>query len=386
MGPYGTRILADMGADVIKIESPEGDSFRGYGPLRNQLMSGSILNLHRNKRSVQLNLKDAGAADALRKLIATSDVLVHNLRPQAAARAGLTWNRVKEINPLLVLCAAHGFNREGPYGDKAAYDDLIQAGCGLSGLVEQATGQAGYAPTALCDKIAGQAIVSAVLGALLHRERYAEGQEVEVPMFEVAIDFMLVEHFGPAAFEPPLGPAGFKRQLSKNRKPYRTRDSWACILPYSDRNWKDFFAFIGRPELADDARYRRITDRVINVDSLYGLVAEHALLHTTQEWVAFCDAVSIPCMPVLRLDELKHDPHVAATSFMEPAEHPTEGRYHALKSPVRFGATPYRLRRHAPRLGEHTTEVLQELGLPQDEIERLVELGGQPSAPLEPSV
>jgi len=371
MGPYGTRILADMGADVVKIEPPEGDTFRNYGPLRHEQMSGSVLNLHRNKRSVKLDLKDPEALRALRRLIATADALVHNLRPQAAARLGLDWERVSQLNPRLVLCAARGFSQAGPYGGKAAYDDLMQAGSGFSALIEQVTGEAGYAPTAWCDKVAGQAIANAVLGALLHRERGGAGQEVEVPMFEVAIDFMLVEHFGAAAFEPPLGPAGFKRQLSRQRKPYRTRDGWACILPYSDQNWRDFFAFIGRPEIEEDPRYQKLTDRVTHIDSLYQLVAEHAPRHGTRQWVEFCDRVSIPCMPVLRMEELQDDPHVLATSFMPVAQHPSEGAYRAVQSPLRFSVTPYQLRRHAPRVGEHTAEVLREAGLSESEVARL---------------
>lgn len=371
MGPYGTRILADMGADVVKVEPPEGDTFRNYGPLRHAGMNGSVLNLHRNKRSIELDLKDEGALKALQQLMLGADALVHNLRPSAAARLGLDWDSVSRVNPRLVLCAARGFSQAGPYGAKAAYDDLMQAGSGFTSLNGQLLGEPAYAPTAWCDKIAGQAIAYAVLGALLHRERGGGGQEVEVPMFEVAIDFMLVEHFGAAAFEPPLGPAGFKRQLSRNRKPYRTRDGWACILPYSDRNWKDFFAFIGQAELGEDPRYQTLVERVNHIDGLYALITEHAPRHSTQEWIDFCDRVSIPCMPVLKLEQLKDDPHVVATGFMPVSEHPSEGAYREVRSPLRFGTTPYALRRHAPRLGEHTAEVLREAGLPESEVARL---------------
>ncbi len=371
MGPYGTRILADMGADVIKIEGPEGDSFRAYGPARHAGMGGSVLNLHRNKRSVRLDLKDEGGRKALTRLIEGADVLVHNLRPPAAARLGLDWACVEQVNPKMVLCAARGFSKTGPYGDKAAYDDLMQAGSGFAALSEQLYGEPRYAPTAWCDKIAGQAIAYAVLGALVHRERGGAGQEVEVPMFETAIDFMLAEHFGAAAFEPPLGKAGFPRQLSPNRKPYRTSDGWACILPYSTRNWDDFFVFIGQPELSGDARYADIAQRVKHIDSLYRMIEEHAPRFTTQQWVDFCDRVSIPCMPVLTLDALKDDPHVVATGFMDVAEHPTEGAYRHVRSPLRFAATPYELRHHAPRPGEHTAEVLREAGLSDAEVDRL---------------
>jgi crotonobetainyl-CoA:carnitine CoA-transferase CaiB-like acyl-CoA transferase len=372
MGPYGTRILADMGADVVKIEAPEGDTFRRYGPSRSAGMGGSVLNLHRNKRSVVLDLKLPAARAALDRLLAGADVLVHNLRPQVAARLGLDWEGVAAVNPRIVVCAARGFGAEGPYGHKPAYDDLMQAGSGFAALNAQLYGTPRYAPTAWCDKIAGKAIAYAVLGALLHRERGGSGQQVEVPMFETAIDFMLVEHHGPGAFEPPLGPIGFPRQLSPQRKPYRTRDGWACILPYSDRNWQDFFAFVGQAQWLDDARFADVAQRVEHVDALYAIVEACAAERSTAEWVAFCDRVGIPCMPVLGLEELQHDAHVQAVGLMGTAEHPSEGRYQALRSPLRFSATPYALQRHAPRTGEHTAEVLREAGLSADEVQALL--------------
>ena len=371
MGPFATRILADMGADVVKIEAPGGDSFRSYGPSRSEGMGGSILNLHRNKRSALLDLKDPRARSALDRLIEKADVVIHNFRPQAAARLALDWDSVSKINPRVVLCAARGFGQDGPYGHKAAYDDLMQAGAGFAALNDQVYGEPRYAPTAWCDKIAGQAITYAVLAALLHRERGGSGQEVEVPMFETTIDFMLAEHFGPGAFEPPLGPIGFPRQLSPNRKPYRTQDGWACILPYSDENWRDFFTFIGQPALMDDVRFSKIAERVVNINELYSLVEKHACTHTTNAWMGFCDEKSIPCMPVLNFDQLQEDPHVKAVGLFNVAEHPLEGPYRALRSPLRFSATPYELRRHAPRLGEHTAEILREAGLNDLEVSEL---------------
>ncbi|WP_326537879.1 CaiB/BaiF CoA transferase family protein [Pseudorhodoferax sp.] len=372
MGPYGTRILADMGADVVKIEAPEGDTFRRYGPSRHAGMGGSVLNLHRNKRSVVLDLKQPAARAALDRLLAGADVLVHNLRPQVAARLGLDWDSVALHNPRIVVCAARGFGEDGPYGHKPAYDDLMQAGSGFAALNVQQHGMPRYAPTAWCDKIAGQAIAYAVLGALLHRERGGSGQQVEVPMFETAIDFMLVEHYGPGAFEPPLGPIGFPRQLSPQRKPYRTRDGWACILPYSDRNWQDFFAFVGQPQWLDDPRFADVAQRVQHVDALYAILESCAAERSTAEWVAFCDRVGIPCMPVLALEQLKDDAHVQAVGLLDVAEHPSEGRYRAVRSPLRFSATPWALRRHAPRTGEHTAEVLREAGLSDAEIDTLL--------------
>jgi len=363
MGPYGTRILADMGADVIKIEGPEGDSFRTYGPYTNPGMGGAILNLHRNKRSLSLDLKSQAGRDALERLIAGADALVHNLRPGPAGRLGLDWDRVRQINPAIVLCAARGFASDGPYADKAAYDDLMQAGSGFAALFGQLDGTPRYAPTSWCDKVAGQAIAYAVLGGIVHRLRSGVGQAVEVPMFELCVDFMLVEHFGAMAFEPERGPPGFKRQLARGRKPYRTSDGWACILPYSDRNWRDFFAFVGRPEIAADPRFSDIGNRVTHVDELYEIVDQEARQRSTADWMSFCDAQGIPALPVLAFEDILHDDHVIATGMFQTVEHPSEGTYKHIRPPVRYSETPGQLRRYAPRAGEHSEEILREIGL-----------------------
>jgi crotonobetainyl-CoA:carnitine CoA-transferase CaiB-like acyl-CoA transferase len=385
MGPYATHILADMGADVIKVEAPGGDSFRRYGPMHHDGMGGSVLNLHRNKRGVQLDLKDPAARRALDCLIASADVVVHNLRPKAAARLALDWVSVEKINPRVVLCAARGFGADGPYGHKAAYDDLIQAGSGIASLFGQVHGTPRYVPSAICDKIAGQAIAYAVLGALVYRERGGTGQEIEVPMFETSVEFMLAEHFGPGIFVPPLGPVGFPRQLSPLRKPYQTLDGWACILPYSDRNWLDFFAFVGKPELVQDVRFCSLEARVAHVDALYAFLETQAKTRSTAQWEEFCDGVSIPCMGVVALEDVMEDAHIQAVGLMPVVEHPSEGAYRSVRSPIRYSATPYALRLHAPRIGEHTTEVLREAGLPEEEIAALQQAQGrQRTAAAEP--
>jgi crotonobetainyl-CoA:carnitine CoA-transferase CaiB-like acyl-CoA transferase len=372
MGPFGTRILADMGADVIKIEGPDGDSFRTYPPYVNKGMGGSILNLHRNKRSIFLNLKEPNGKAALDVLIGSSDALIHNLRPGAAQRLGLDWQTIGKINPGIILCAARGFSSQGPYGHKAAYDDLMQASSGFAALFEELYGEPRYAPTSWCDKVAGQAIAYAVLGALVHRLRTGCGQAVEVPMFEVCVDFMLVEHFGAMAFEPAKGPPGFKRQLARGRKPYRTADGWACILPYSDKNWKDFFNFVGRPGQAQDARFASLDSRVAHIEELYEIVETEARRFSTADWMRFCDDTGIPAMPVLSLEDIAKDAHVTATKMFEVLEHPTEGSYKHVRPPVRFSASSDILRRFAPRPGENTREVLEEVGVTADLIRSLM--------------
>ncbi len=381
MGPFATHILADMGADVIKVESPEGDSLRHYEPHRHPGMAGNILNLHRNKRSIVLDLKREAARAALDRLIATADVFVHNLRPKVVARLSYDYARVRSLRPDIVYCGAYGFGARGPYGDKPAYDDLIQAGSGVAALHGQVLGDPAYVPTVICDKLTGQTVAYAILAALFQRQRGGGGQAIEVPMFETTIEFNMVEHFYGSAFEPPLGPPGFKRLLDPSRKPYRTRDGHACILPYSDRNWQDFYAFTGRLEFRDDPRFIRLSDRVRHIGVLYGMLAEEAPRRTTAEWVAFCDEAQIPCMPVLSLEELPRDAHVRAVELFGEAEHPSEGLYRTLRSPVGFSAAPFRIRRHAPRLGEHTVEVLTEAGLTSAEIHALSAARAAPGSP-----
>jgi crotonobetainyl-CoA:carnitine CoA-transferase CaiB-like acyl-CoA transferase len=380
MGPFATHILADLGADVIKVESPGGDSLRHHRPLRNAGMSGSFLNLHRNKRSIVLNLKQAQCRTALNRLIETADVFVHSLRPKTAERLGYAYEQVKAIKPDIVYCGACGFGARGPYGDKPAYDDVIQAGSGMSALLAELHGEPAYVPTVICDKLSGQAVAYAILAALFQRARGGGGQSIEVPMLETSIEFNLAEHTGGSAFVPPLGKPGYTRLLSKRRKPYRTRNGYACILPYSDRNWQDFYAFTGRTEFANDRRFRRLIDRVENIAILYQMIEEEAPKRTTAEWVAFCDRVSIPCMPVLSLDQLPEDPHVKAVGLFGTADHPSEGRYRTVRSPVSFSAAPFRIRRHAPRLGEHTAELLAEVGFSSQQIEEVRRTGAAPTA------
>jgi len=375
MGPFATHILADLGADVIKVESPEGDSLRHYEPKRSPGMAGNILNLHRNKRSIVLDLKRAECRAGLNRLIEKADVFVHSVRPKAIERLGYGYEQVRAIKPDIVYCGAYGFGAQGPYSDKPAYDDLIQAGSGVAALFAQVQGEPAYVPTVICDKLAGQAIAYAILAALFQRERGGGGQAIEVPMLETTIELNFAEHMCGSAFVPPLGKPGFARLLTRQRKPYRTKDGYACILPYSDRNWLDFYEFTGRNEFKDDPRFKRISDRVQHIATLYDMIDQEARKRTTAEWVAFCDRVSIPCMPVMSLEDLPEDPHVQAVGLFGAADHPSEGRYRTVRNPVSFSGAPFRIRRHAPRLGENTVEVLTEAGLSTQEIEAVVGTG-----------
>jgi len=374
LGPYATRILADLGADVIKVETLGGDQTRHYKPLRHDGMAGYFLNLNRNKRSISLDLKTAQGMAVLKRLLGDAHAFIHNMRQQAADRLGLSYEGVRSINPEIVYCAAVGFGSAGPYSGRAAYDDVIQAGSGLAGLHAQVHGEPAFAPTVLCDKITGHTVAYAVMAALLQQARGGGGQAVEVPMLETAAEFALVEHLHGATFEPPLGEIGFKRVLSKYRKPFRTRDGYMCILPYSDANWADFFRFTGRTEFLGDARFRVLADRVQHIDVLYALVEQEAPRFTNGDWQSFCDGVSIPCMPVKSLDEVLHDEHLAAVGMFPMHQHPTEGAYRVVRSPVQF-AQPFQVRHHAPRLGEDSVGVLEEAGFSSAEIECLLREG-----------
>jgi crotonobetainyl-CoA:carnitine CoA-transferase CaiB-like acyl-CoA transferase len=370
MGPFGTHILADLGADVVKVESPQGDSFRAYRPMRHAGMSGGFLHLNRNKRSLLLDLKRPEARAALDKVIAGADVFVHSMRPDAIARLGYPYEAVRNIRPDIVYCGAHGFSEAGRYAGKAAYDDIIQAATGLSALQAAMHGVPGYVPTVLCDKVAGQAIAYSIMAALFQRARGGGGQAIEVPMFETLVEFNLVEHMMGAAFDPPLGPPVFNRVIC--RKPYATKDGYACILPYSDRNWRDFFDFTGRLEFNDDPRFASLGVRVEFIDVLYAAVAEEALKRTTAQWVAFCDRVSIPCMPVQTIEEVMADPHLADIGFFGVAEHPSEGPYRTMNRPITFGGSAFAIRTHAPWIGEHSAQILAEAGLCEQEIEAVL--------------
>ena len=275
LGPYGTQILGDMGADVIKVEAPPtGDIARNMGTVRRPGMGGIFLNANRNKRSVALDLKHDSAKEVLRRLVATADVFVHNMRPQAIERLGFDYPAVAAIKPDIVYVGAYGFGQAGPYRAKPAYDDAIQAASGLASLFAMRDGTPQYVPAAIADKLVGVTLSQAVALALLHRERTGQGQFVEVPMFEVLVSFNMVEHINGAAFEPPIGQLGYQRVTTSARRPFPTKDGYVCILPYSDKQWLSFFTAVGRPELMETPGFATYSARVHTVDDLYGFVAQ----------------------------------------------------------------------------------------------------------------
>ena len=372
LGPLATQILGDLGAEVIKIEAPEGDIMRYAGPARHPEMGHVFLNLNRNKRSLALDLKQPDAAQVLLALVAQGDVLMHNMRPQAMARLGFAWERLRQVNPRLVYCSAQGYGQDGPLADRPAFDDIIQGGCGLVALEMATGGEARFVPTLIGDKTVGLTMVYAVMAALLQRARTGLGQAIEVPMLETMTAFVMAEHMGALTFDPPLGPPGYARMLAPDRRPHRTLDGHICVLPYTDRHWRDFFRIAGRPELADDPRLVDAPTRSRHFAELYAVVAECLCGAATASWLKKLKAADIPCGPVNPLVELPDDEHLAAVGCFALAEHPSEGAIRMVRPPVRFGEADCALRRPAPRLGEHSREILREAGFDEGEVDDLL--------------
>jgi crotonobetainyl-CoA:carnitine CoA-transferase CaiB-like acyl-CoA transferase len=364
MGPYATQILGDLGADVICVEGPAGDTNRIMGPGPVQGMSAVGLNLLRNKRNVCLDLKQPEARDACLRLAATCDVVVTNLRPGPLRRLGLHYETIRAVRPDIVMCQAHGWPSDTPAADRPAYDDVIQAASGISHTFTLQSGTPAMAPTLIADKVCGLTIVYAVLAALFHRERTGEGQFVEVPMIDAITSFTLVEHGCAAIPEPPLGTAGYGRIVAADRRPFASLDAWIAVLPYSTANFNDIFREGGRDDLVDDPRLVDAATRNRYTGELYSLVAPIIATRTTQFWVDFCAEHDIPAGAVRTLDEV--------VAELPLAEHPRAGGYRRIMPAARLSATPVAVRREAPMRGEHGREVLREAGLTDAEVDALV--------------
>jgi crotonobetainyl-CoA:carnitine CoA-transferase CaiB-like acyl-CoA transferase len=360
MGPYGTQIMADMGADVIKIEPPEGDNTRyiSVGPAPG--LSGVFVNVNRGKRSVVLDLRSEAGKAALRALIETADVFIHSMRAKAIARLGFSYDDVAAINPGIVYTNCYGYGRRGPDCDQPAYDDTIQAECGLPAVQQLLTGEANFVGTIVADKVAGLTVLYSTMMALFHRARTGEGQEVEVGMFETMASFMLVEHANGAMFDPPLGAAHYPRVVAPNRKPYRTADGHIAALIYNDKHWSLFVEAV-KPAWAT-ADLATLEQRARRIDEVYGLLGQTFLERTSQQWLDLFRTLGIPAAPLRTTDELFDNPHLNAVGFFETVDSP-HGKIRFPGIPSWFSQTPGEISGPAPELGADTDAVLAELGL-----------------------
>ncbi len=376
MGPYATQILADFGADVIKVEPPGGDVMRYAWPFRNPGMGHIFLNANRNKRSIVLDLKQAAAHDACLALAKKADVLVYNIRPRAMARLRLSYDDVRAANPRIIYVGCFGYSQRGPYAAKAAYDDLIQGAAGIPALLKmQGAETPRYAPIIVADRSVGQQVASAASAALYHREKTGKGQRVDVPMYEHLLQIVLGEHLGGYTYEPQQGEPGYARMLAPDRRPYQTKDGYVCALIYNDKQWAAYFKVIGRPEMAADPRFATQEVRSQHYDAAYAFVADEMKKRTTAEWIEALEAADIQVQRMNSLADIVADPHLAAIGYFRMVEHPSEGRIRTMAVPSEWSDSQPEYRRHAPRLGEHTREVLREAGYSADRIERLIASG-----------
>jgi crotonobetainyl-CoA:carnitine CoA-transferase CaiB-like acyl-CoA transferase len=377
MGPYCTQIMADMGADVVKVEPPEGDITRNVAVGPTPGMNGVFMNVNRGKRSVVLDLRTEAGRVSLRALIETADVFIHSMRGRAIAKLGFDYDSVAALNPSIVYTNCYGYSRRGPDADRPAYDDTIQAECGLPAVQKQLTGDATYVATIMADKVTGLTALYATMMALFHRERTGEGQEVEVSMFETMASFMLVEHANGAMFDPPLGPAIYPRTVAPNRRPYQTKDGYVAALIYNDKHWEAFITAVqpawNKPE------YSTLAMRAKEIDTVYGLVATTMLERTTEEWLALFAALEIPAAPINTLDELFDSPQLNAVGMFETIDTP-QGKVRFPGVPTWFSRTPGRVAGPAPGLGADTEAVLAELdALGERQLGRVIDGVGSPS-------
>ncbi len=380
-GPYASQLLGDMGADVIKVEAPNGDQTRLTGPSKNSDMSSNFMHINRNKRSIGLNLKTEDGAEALRKLVRDADVFLHNMRQDPLERLKFDYQNVRRLKPDIVYCNIWGFGRGGRYAGRPAYDDVIQGAAGLVALEAFGDKPARYMPSLIADKTTGLFAAYTILAALYHRQATGEGQEVEVQMFESMVSFTMLEHLWGESFVPAKGRVGSERHATPLRWPHATKDGHLCALVGSDKQWRALLTTIGRedlwenPILATRESRKKYLPQVMEI--LDGLFAER----TTAEWVEVLAGAGVACMPIARLEDVVADPHLADVGFWHEVDHPTEGRLRLMNPPVTLARTPAEIRRPPPRFAEHTRAILTELGYGADAIEQLIESGAAVDGP-----
>lgn len=377
MGPVATQVLGDYGADVVKVEPPEGDVMRHAGAARSPRMGSMYLANGRNKRSVVLDIKQPAGHAAVLKLCESADLFIHNVRPAAMARAGLAYEDLRAVNPSLVYVALVGYGSHGPYANQPAFDDIIQAGAGVSGLfVRAGHGEPRFVPITMADRITGLTAAHAAIAALFMRTRTGQGQSIEVPMFETLVQTVLGDHLGGKTFVPAIGDSGYERLLTSYRRPYRTLDGYIAATPYNDKQFRAFYAAIGRADEMDrNPLIASQAARARNYPEAYRQLAEIIATRSTDDWLALCRKHEVPCARVHSIDDLLDDPHLHAVGFFQESEHPHEGRIREMQPSTRWSGADVSIRRHPPRVGEHSIEVLREAGFGADAIEAMLASG-----------
>lgn len=375
MGPYATQIFADLGADVVKVEGPGGDTTRHLPPAAEPGRGAMFVNLNRGKRSIALDLKRPEARETLLRMASRADVFLHSMRAAAIKRLGLNYSALKARQPNIIYANLYGFGAGGRYADYPAYDDIVQAASGLADLQSHLNGgEPAYLATVVADKVAGLTGAYAIIAALFARERGAGGQEIEVPMFETMVSFMYAEHLGGSLYQPPLGPPAYPRVISAERRPYRTSDGHIALMIYTDRHWRVFFEAIGNPGWASDAMFGSIGERTRNIGAVLGRLSDILKDRTTEQWMILFRKIEIPAMPIMSPADLLSDPHLEEVGFWDARE-TGDGALRFPGIPTRFSETPGAIGEPGPALGADAAEVLADYGFADDEVRSLSDSG-----------
>ncbi len=376
MGPSATQMLAELGAEVIKVEPPGGDMLRATGPGGRHRAGPLFLNLNRNKRSVVLDLKTPMGRQALLRLAAGADALVYNVRPQAMARLGLGYEALREVNPRLVYVGTFGFSQRGRYAENRAFDDLIQAAVAIPVASTMAGSDSPrYAPLNLADRATGMYAFGVICAALLARERTGVGQAVDVPMFETAAAMMLGDHLYGHTFIPARGTFGYPRLLNPQRRPFETVDGLVCCLVYTDDQWAKFLGAVGEADLfRRDPRFADGESRTKHSEELYKLLADKLATETSQHWKDLLEPLGITVFSAHNFETLLADPHLQDIGFFREYEHPTEGTLRTMAVPSEWSVSKLPELQPPPLVGEHSRDVLMEAGYSQAEIDQMVDL------------
>jgi len=377
MGPLATQTLGDYGADVVKIEPPEGDVARHAGALRNPSMASMYMASGRNKRSLVLDIKKPDGKAALLKLCETADVFIHNVRPDGMRRAGLDYESLRKVNPAIVYVSLVGFGEGGRYANRPAFDDIIQGAAGVPGLFLRSGHDAPpFVPWNVADRITGITAVHATLAALLMRERTGKGQAVEVPMFETVAQQVLGDHMGGLSFVPQHGQSGYSRLLSPGRKPYKTLDGYLVATPYTNKHFATLLGAVGREsEMQTNPILRDVPTRQGHWPEIYEMVGAILATRTTAEWLDILTAGEVPAVNVSSLEDLVNDPHLNDVGLFREVDHPTEGRIREMRPVTRWSDADVSIRRHAPMIGEQSIEILREAGFDQAAIDAMLASG-----------
>ena len=374
MGPYTTQLLGDLGADVIKVEDIEGDITRNIGVQKSSNMSSIYLGVNRNKRSIRLNLKIKISRQVLWKLIKSSDVFIHNMRPQKISRLGFSPTKIKNKNNKIIFVGLYGYGKSGIYTGQPAFDDIIQGQSGLAGLYELKDGQPMFVPSVIADKTIGLLASTALLAAYIKKLKTGEGSCIEISMFEGMAAYVLLEHQYGQIFSPSIEKSGYPRLLSKSRKPYKTKDGYLCILPYTDKQWFKFFEIINKKNLKYDKRFSNIKARANDINSLYKLVEESVKEKNTMNLCKVLKKNDIPYGVVNTLVDLKKDKHLQKVNFFRKIKHPSEGSILLPDTGIKINNASLPIRKHQPTLGENSKEILEEVGYSSTEIKKILEL------------